>query len=306
MRLRRQKIRQFLTGALCVSGLVVATNTYADSSNITRQTVDYTQGQINVSNNAFNTLSYAMAEESSSERNHITQRLMMLKSIALRVGQQYGYAKQLEHLQHQINNKSASLDQIFNFNFILSYANYNRPAINILPPVILKANRYIDQSNQRGIDTISISDVHYSIYSNARFVTTVPSWRDYLIKEIPAPEVVSDRILPKDANESLAWQSNLKLGWKLGIQQANQEMEYRINQLSRDYNGMILYLKLYKQGKVNAPDVAYMKQSVVGDNDSMSVNQQIYRLTAQSTLVTNPNQWKFTPQKTLAEVNNAK
>ena len=152
---------------------------------------------------------------------------------------------------------------------------------------------------QDNLTSITIADVHYVIYRNVRFVTTVPSWRNYLMKEIPKPEVVSDSILPKDANESKAWQQNIDLGWSLGIKQANQEMEYRINQLSRDFNGMVLYLKLYRQGKVNAPVVAYLKQSVVGDGSSMSVNQQIYRLKAQPELITDPKQWKFTPQTSL-------
>ena len=307
-KIRKSKLKQLLLGILSVGGLFVSINSYADTSNITQETLTYDQGQLSINNNAFSTLSYAMAGDKSSQKSHVTQRLMILKSIALRVGQQYGYAKQLEYLQQQINGKSSSLDQVFNFNFVLSYANQDSPAINIVPPVILKASNYINQDVQKGkkgVESISIADVHYTIYQNAHFVTTVPSWRDYLIKEIPAPQVVSDTILPKDQSESSAWQSNLELGWKLGIKQANQEMDYRINQLSRDFNGMILYLKLYKQGKVNAPMVAYMKQSVVGNDDSMSVNQQIYRLTSKSALITNPNQWKFTPQKTIAEVNNA-
>lgn len=310
--MENSKLKQLLFGILSVGGLFVSINSYADTSNITQETLTYDQGQLSINNNAFSTLSHAMAGDKSSQTTHVTQRLMILKSIALRVGQQYGYAKQLEYLQQQINGKSSSLDQVFNFNFVLSYANQDSPAINIVPPVILKASNYIDQEtrtgkkDKKGVESISIADVHYTIYQNAYFVTTVPSWRDYLIKEIPAPQVVSDAILPKDQSESSAWQSNLDLGWKLGIKQANQEMDYRINQLSRDFNGMILYLKLYKQGKVNAPMVAYMKQSVVGNDDSMSVNQQIYRLTSKSALITNPNKWKFTPQQTLEEANRDK
>ncbi len=297
------KPRKCLPGLVTVLGVLLSGVSFADSSNtssITRATVNYDQGQITVNDNAFNALSHAMAADTTEQSNHVTQRLMILKSIALRLGQQYGYAKQLEYLQDQIQAKASSLDQVFNFNFILSYANRGSPAINVVPPVILKVSDFVQQDN---LTSITIADVHYVIYRNVHFVTTVPSWRDYLVKEIPKPEGVSDSILPKDANESKGWQQNIDLGWSLGIKQANQEMEYRINQLSRDFNGMVLYLKLYRQGKVNAPVVAYLKQSVVGDGSSMSVNQQIYRLKAQPELISDPKQWKFTPQKAIAEVN---
>ncbi|WP_203249726.1 type IV secretory system conjugative DNA transfer family protein [Cysteiniphilum marinum] len=267
-----------------------------NTSKLTSETVSYTQGQVEINDNAFNSLSYAKASDSTAQNNHTTMRLMALKSIALRIGQQYGYAKQLQYLQDQITSKAPSLDQVFNFNFILSYANRDSPAINIVPPVILKASDFVQQDN---LASITIADVHYVIYRNVQIVTTVPSWRDYLIKAIAVPEVVSDSILPKDDNESQAWQQNIQLGWQLGIKQANQEMTYRINQLSRDFNGMVLYLMLYRQGKVNAPDVAYLKQSVVGDGSSMSVNQQVYRLKTQSEFISDPTQWSFTPQTSL-------
>ena len=227
---------------------------------------------------------------------HVTRRDTMLKSLGVRSGMQFGYQKQLINLQDKISKQSNYLDQIFNFNFILSYANKNSPAINLLPPVMLIADNYVQSNNSK---MVTISKVNYQIFSQASLVSVVPSWKDYLIKEIPQPEAITGNLLPHDSHEQVVWKDAIKLGWKLGIKQANQEMDYRINSLNRDYNGMLLYVKLLQLGKVVSPYVAYSHQSVVGDKENMSVNQNIYRITNDSALVLNPNKWKFQTESSI-------
>jgi defect-in-organelle-trafficking protein DotC len=166
--------------------------------------------------------------------------------------------------------------------------------VNILPPVLLKANNYILDEGGRAI---VISKHHYRLYSQAKLVTVVPSWSDYLISSIPAPKPVVKAYLPHNDNEKVVWSSGIQHGWLLGIKQANQEMDYRINRLNRDYNGMITYLKLLDEGKVSAPYIAYTHQSVIGNNEAMSVNQNVYRITSNAKLVVNPKNWKFVSQE---------
>lgn len=280
--------------ASCVLGastLIVANSAQANEDHA----VTFNHGQVVIESNAYPVLAQAYSQ---GQNQQVSQRAILLKAYALRVGQQYGYAKQLQYLQDAILKQSAALDQIFNFNFILSYANNDSPAINVLPPVLLKAKDFVQDHNGQAI---SIADVHYTLYTQAQLVTSVPSWRNYLIQAIPKPETLVDGLLPHDSDEQATWQKALYQGWALGIHQGDEEMSYRIRLLNRDYNGMLTYLTLLEAHKVLPPYVAYSKQAIVGDDQAMSVNQSTYRISANAKLVTNPkNNWQFLNQKDLS------
>jgi len=274
-----------------IIGSIISAGCATGIANVNSQlTVDH-NGRMSVSANAISTLKKATAQKTD---NHTTARSTILRTYGLRVGQQYGFAMQLENLQDKLADASGGLNDIFNFNFILSYANENSPAINILPPVLLKASNYVES---HGGQSISISNEHYTLYKQASLVTVVPTWRDYLIKAIPMPQEVTDAFLPHDSLEKSIWSEAIDTGFTLGVKQADEEMNYRINLLDRDFNGMVTYLKLLQAGKVSSPYVAYSHQSVVGNGESMSVNQDMFRITTNSKLITNPNQWKFLSQE---------
>lgn len=272
-----------LVSSICVMG-------FADNINSQLTTVNK-DGSVEINTNALTSLTNAKAQDID---HHQKQRSAILTANGLRVGQQFGFAMELKYLQKKLEKASGALNQIFNFNFILSYANQGSPAVNILPPVLLSAQNYVEGQGQQAI---SIANDHYTLYRQASLVTVVPSWRDYLIQAIPIPENVPNAYLPHDSDEQTIWRDAVDKGVKLGVQQAVNEMNYRINLLDRDYNGMLTYLRLLDAGKVSSPYIAYTHQSVVGNSQAMSVNQDVYRITSHSKLITNPNRWKFLGQE---------
>jgi defect-in-organelle-trafficking protein DotC len=169
--------------------------------------------------------------------------------------------------------------------------------------VILKSNNYVQGDYQS--KSITISDQYYQLYANARLVTVVPSWRSYLIHPVSAPEKIASWLLPHDSSEQLVWKDAFNAGWGLGVKQANQEMNYRISLLNRDFNGMLTYLRLYAENKVSSPFIAYSQNSVSANNSKteMSVNNHIYRITTPAQLNSNPTDWAFKPQLDLSSVN---
>jgi defect-in-organelle-trafficking protein DotC len=220
-----------------------------------------------------------------------------VKDEAMRLGIQYGYAKELGRLQKVVLENTKFLDQTFNFKALMSYANQNAPAINILPPVILRTNDYVtsDGSGQR----ISISNEYYQLYSNARIVTVAPTWRNYLVKSIPQPSEPSKYLLPRNTIESSEWAKGFAYGWDLGLKQADTELEFRVQTLSRDYLGMQQYLILWKKHKVSSAFVAYNRQNITGNANEMSVNNQVYQISTPAKLNLNTKDWKFGEQKSL-------
>lgn len=256
--------------------------------------VQQNDGQVVIKNNAYAAMLNATG---TSKENLPSARDMGIKSNGLRSGQQFGYADQLQYLQDCIQQKSASLDKIFNFKWLLGYASEGSPVVNVLPPVILKSHNYVQGGNKGR--SITISDQYYQLYANARLVTVMPDWRDYLIHPIPAPEKIASWLLPQDSSEQGVWKTSFNAGWGLGVKQADEEMSYRISLLNRDFNGMLTYLRLYAEDKVSSPFVAYSQKSVSGDQTKMSINNRIYRITTPASLNTNPDDWKFQSQMTL-------
>ncbi|WP_203368670.1 type IV secretory system conjugative DNA transfer family protein [Cysteiniphilum marinum] len=288
-----QTIKKFGSLAwLLFGGFTSTAFVYASEplTGIESETLSQYYGQVSVNRIAYSVLEKAKAQGRFRE-NSIRDKLVY--SYGLRVGQQYGYAEQLQQLQNKINDKGTTLDQIFNFNAILALTNTNQLATNLVPPVLLKAKDYVSNPNA---NTIEIAEHYYEIYAQAYLTERVPTWRNYLIQGIPRPQKIPDSYLPKDSHEQAVWQKALSQGWALGIEQADREMLYRINRLSRDYNGMITYLILYAKNKVNAPLVAYARQSVVGSGDALSVNADRYQITSKAALVVNPTAWQFSAE----------
>ncbi|WP_440993626.1 type IV secretory system conjugative DNA transfer family protein [Cysteiniphilum litorale] len=283
------------------SALLFSQTVFAQTDDLYNTTVLHDNGQTQISGNAYSVMLNASA--SGAQENLPSARDMGIKSNALRSGQQYGYADQLQYLQKHILKEGNALDKIFNFTWLLSYASDGSPVVNVLPPVILKSNNYV-QGDYQG-KSISISDQYYQLYANARLVTAVPSWRSYLIHPVSAPEKIASWLLPHDSSEQAVWKEAFNTGWGLGVKQANQEMNYRISLLNRDFNGMLTYLHLYAEDKVSSPFIAYSQNSVSANNSKtkMSVNNHVYRITTPAQLNSDPNDWIFKPQLGLSAVN---
>jgi hypothetical protein len=82
-------MRKFIMGSIISAGCVTG---FANVNN--QLTVDH-NGRMSVSANAISTLKKATAQKTD---NHTTARSTILRTYGLRVGQQYGFAMQLENL----------------------------------------------------------------------------------------------------------------------------------------------------------------------------------------------------------------
>ena len=222
-----------------------------------------------------------------------------IKSEAVRIGAQYGFADESQRLQKEVETKVSQLDKIYDFGAVMQYANPNSAVINLLPPVIVLSNNYV-QSGQDG-RYLKISNNLYRIVRNAKIVTATPSWRDYLIMPVYAPNQPVKSLLPKNAAEKKIWKAGFKLGWGIGVKQADAEMTTRVHRLGRDFNGMLNYLILYKKGQVSSPYVAYKNTPVIGGKKEVSINNQIYQITAPAQLNTNVQSWQVTPEEKIKQ-----
>jgi defect in organelle trafficking protein DotC len=205
-----------------------------------------------------------------------------LKDMAISLGAQSGLHYRSLQINAFLKENTKTLDQTFNFNpLILPH--------NVLPPVLSEGRQTL---NLNSPDTIRIADQTYQIVSQAKFVTTAPTWRDYLWMDYAQPPVPDSGILPHSEEEKKLWKGLAEKGWKQGIDQANEIYSENLSRLERDYKGMVLYSKLRTQNIVSAPFVATTELGVTGGGENLSVNDQVLKITALPALQPNSARWK--------------
>lgn len=209
-------------------------------------------------------------------------RMQALRETAATLGTQGGLAWRAEHIDRALKKQAAYLDQVFNFNQMML-------AHNVLPPVLAYADKSMSLNSD---DSIRLADKTYNIILPARFVTVPPTWRDYLWLNYQKPSVPNHSLLPRSQKEVLYWNTFLKKGWTRGLLQANQIFNANLSRLKRDMSGMILYKKLLSEHMVSAPFVAKSDLGITGNSQSLRINDQVLRITAQSQLQTDSSQWQ--------------
>lgn len=205
-----------------------------------------------------------------------------MKDAAFSIGARGGLAWRTEQINEKLKSLQDSLDTVFDFNRMLFRK-------NVLYPVLVRAqNTYRRDSD----DLIRVSDHIYKIESQAKFVSRPPIWQDYLITHYSSPDQPHSALLPKSGDEIAVWKAQVAEGWEDGIKQADTIFEEHLNQLVRDYDGMILYRVLLSYKMVSEPFIAESRLGVTGDGASMNVNDTVYKITVKPTLDTNSAHWK--------------
>lgn len=209
-------------------------------------------------------------------------RRKVLHDSSMSIGAQAGLAWASERIDERVKNDGRHLDNIYNFNaMVLSHG--------VIPPVLEMGSNTLNLDDP---NTIRISDKTYKIVKQARFATTPPSWREYLILSYSKPELPDKTLLPRDAEESKIWREGVKIGWQKGIEQAYSVFQQSLARLKRDYNGMILYRKLLHNKMISSPFVARTNMGVTGNGSNMRVNDQVLRIVEHPQLKTNSKDWK--------------
>lgn len=205
-----------------------------------------------------------------------------LQETALSIGAQAGLAARAKQINSMLSANASNLDRIFNFNqMMLDH--------NVLPPVLVESDQSLNLADN---NTIRIAEHTYQIASQARFVTTPPTWRTYLWLNYTKPENPDASLLPQNPQERTIWEKYTVIGWEHGINQGNSIYNANLALLKRDYSGMIRYRALLAQRIVSAPFVAHTDLGITGGGSDMRVNDQVLRITALPSLQANSKQWK--------------
>ncbi len=219
----------------------------------------------------------ATAKKDSSHLRHSA-----LAETAMTLGAQGGLAFRAGNINKNLNQYAATLDRVFNFQpMLLSH--------NVLPPVLSEARDTVHMAQD---DAIRIADRTFKVLKQAKFVTHLPNWRDYLQLPHQAPESPDKALLPKDKQEKILWKNKIAQGWRHGIQQADLIFSDNLARLQRDMQGMILYQKMLSQNMVSQPFIAKTQLGVTGDEREVRVNDTVLRIAALPELNLKSHQWR--------------
>jgi len=228
----------------------------------------------------------AMAGPSSirAQKNQRMGRIrqMALKETALSLGAQAGLAWRAKTIDEDLTKQSRTLDSIYDFNYLILQH-------NILPPVLLEGRNTLNLADAQ---TIRVSDRTYRVAKQAHFITTPPTWRQYLWLDYVKPDYPNSTLLPKTKTERKIWCIYTERGWKNGIDQANTILEENIARIKEDFGGMILYRKLLAMNMVSPPYVSDTELGVTGDASEIHIDDRVLRITALPALNVNSNEWR--------------
>lgn len=219
-------------------------------------------------------------QESALQMNYV--RMDAVRDTAMSLGARTALAWRGEQINKMLMAQHEHLNAVFNFNgLVLSN--------DILPPVLLESRNAMTIDNPQNI---RVADRTYQIIKQAHFISTPPTWRDYLLMDTKRPEKPDATLLPSTNEEVVAWREGIIKGWQEGLKQAEIIYQENLGRLKRDYQGMVRYRMLLAQNMVSSPQVVHRDLGVTGGGESLAVNDRILTIKALPSLKANSETWK--------------
>lgn len=219
-----------------------------------------------------------------SEEGLANLRLNAMREEGHRVGSQGALHWRYKQIMSIIDRYDGQLDEAYNFGPLMIES-------VVLPPVIKRvtnSNRKYSDKEMRSIR------VGYRLEHPARIVTMAPTWRSFLARRYPIPELPADVLLPNNGKEARVWERAVRDGWAQGVAQANRNFKISLNLLTSTYLGMLQYKLLLSQQVVSAPNLATTNLRITADGKELNIGDRIYRLTRESQFTDSSN-WQPVP-----------
>ncbi len=211
-------------------------------------------------------------------------RNKMIATEARTVGFRAGLANRGVEYKKLLDARTTILDAMFQFQTLLSPG-------GVLPPVIVEAQDTAAYED----DQMRTATRVYKIVRPEHLVSVPPTWRDYLLMGLIIKATVDmpeGDARPKNKDEMKVWQDNVLEGWKQGEKGADDIFEENLNRLTRDFNGMLRYSILLKQGVITPTQVAESHRAVTGDTIEIKLDDRSRQITKKAELQIDPRKWR--------------
>lgn len=169
--------------------------------------------------------------------------------------------------QEQINGWLEELNEVlsatWNFEQVLIDGVY-------LPPRVDVIEGHVESMSDGRLRVIRQG---FRLASQPQLVVTPPTHLNYLY-QVPDSIVPLNRLgLPEQGTlEIAAWQEAVAQGWKIGVEQADQEFRADLALLRRDYGGMLRYIDLVAKGLITMPRLSSEDFGIIVSADGQLLN----------------------------------
>lgn len=213
-----------------------------------------------------------------------TVRISILRNMGETLGFRAGLAKRAKEITNAFEPVAKVMDRAFNFSTLVT-------ADSALPPVIAEAQDVAAITPNQ----LRTSNKVYNILKPEEFISVPPTWRDYLYTGLQVnvdADFPAKDAQPNSSAEKEAWRDAVEKGWSAGSDQADQILTANFNRLTRDFNGMLRYSLLVKQGMITKTEVATSSHTV----SSESTGKRLI-LGERQQQITKPAEFKINAEK---------
>lgn len=207
-----------------------------------------------------------------------------LKQTAYTLALQQAVRWRYNRIMEALSEQESRLNEIFDFSPLLMQDG------KVLPPAITEAGPGYRVESKTQASSV---DVVYEIVRPAEMISNAPSWRDYLYRSYASFERgdINVGVLPDNQREREMWQRAAVEGWEIGVRQAQNLYRQNLSKLRRDYQGIIKFRTLAKQGMVSVPIIAEGQPGIEVQGERLSVDRRVFRIT-QPSFFQKEDRWK--------------
>lgn len=210
-------------------------------------------------------------------------RWQMLTDAGKTLGFRGGKAQRAWELTQALNARETTLNALYDFRPLISPEGW-------LPPVVDEAQDVAHITP----DQIRTSSKVWSIIRPERFVSNPPGWRNWLLRGLATTASPGSEglVVPEDRAQRQVWETALSNGWQEGRENADMTLEANMNQLTRDYRGMMLFTLLWRQGMISRPEVSDQQQTVTGTGQKLVTGDRVRRLKTHAEFELQKSRWR--------------
>ncbi|MCH8621274.1 type IV secretory system conjugative DNA transfer family protein [Undibacterium sp. TS12] len=237
-------------------------------------------------------------------------RIAAVREAAYGMGIRNGLVARSILIKEFLYRHRSEMDRIFNFASLMldcgkeEKTRYSqkligeRPNENCVmqPPVILGAKNLLNDKDGEG-EVLRYSKASFRIKKQARLITTIPVWENYLIFDAGSPgNDVHPSLFPKNDEEKRVWNQALAEGWDKGVEQANAIYRQNLAVLHEDFSGMQRYQYLLLQNLVSKPFVSRNRLGITGNGKTgISIDDITLTITERPEFNLKSSDWMLFP-----------
>ncbi|CAM5368396.1 hypothetical protein SSTU70S_05717 [Stutzerimonas stutzeri] len=209
-------------------------------------------------------------------------RIKAIRQEALRLGAQTGLAHRYTMIMEYLDSVEPKLNVTFNFSGFVRDG-------RLLVPAVTEVTNQFKQDPESGEATVVRSAV--TVEEEARIISVVPTWRDYLWQEYGYPEQPHASLLPRSPAEVKVWEDAVNEGWRAGVSQADLIYDDRLALLTKAVEGRHAYLMLENKKVFSPAALQITKNQITFNGRTVNVGEVIYTIDTPASY-TSAQEWR--------------